>query len=79
MVNKKRVRKSIIYKRCRVVGLEQEKTARKAPKRRIKSGGQGHHNAEKNLGSDDLDTGVRRVIGSTDIVDQMLFGTVLFV
>ncbi|SBT60904.1 Uncharacterised protein [Plesiomonas shigelloides] len=75
-MNKKRVRKSVVYKKAEIAGLTQKKSLSQLIAESLKVFSKPSQRRES-LGSAGEDSGVRRVIGSTDEIENMLFGTVL--
>ncbi|MGR6861648.1 hypothetical protein ACU5EH_15780 [Aliivibrio salmonicida] len=76
MVNKKRIRKTVIYKKSELIGLNQSDTLEKLIREVLKVWAKPSQRRQ-NMGANENDSGVRKVIGSTDSVGNMLFGTIL--
>lgn len=75
-MSKTRIRKSIIYKKSEIVGIDERRTLERLIKEALLVKPK-PSDRRQNMGSDEIDSGVRRVIGSTSAKENMLFGTVL--
>lgn len=75
-MSKTRIRKSIIYKKSEIIGLDEKRTLERLIKEALLVKPK-PSDRRQSMGSNEIDSAVRRVIGSTSAKENMLFGTVL--